>query len=61
MCFSESVSISDAWVRVLVMVHSCANAPLPRWRVTKHGRIAMSAAVQLRDVQFPISHLKAAA
>ena len=24
MCFSESVSISDAWVRVLVMVHSCA-------------------------------------
>ena len=32
-----------------------------RWRVTKHGRIAMSAAVQLRDVQFPISHLKAAA
>src|SRR3972149_2516132 len=32
-----------------------------RWRVAKHGRIAMSAAVQLRDVQFPISHLKAAA
>ena len=32
-----------------------------RWRVTKHGRIAMSAAVQLRDVQFPISYLKAAA
>jgi hypothetical protein len=32
-----------------------------RWRVTKQGRIAMSAAVQLRDVQFPISHLKAAA
>ena len=32
-----------------------------RWRVTKHGRIAMSAAVQLRDVQLPISHLKAAA
>jgi hypothetical protein len=22
-----------------------------RWRVTKHGRIAMSAAIQLRDVQ----------
>ena len=32
-----------------------------RWRVTKHGRIAMSAALQLRDVQFPIFHLKAAA
>jgi len=32
-----------------------------RWRLTKHGRIAMSAAVQLRDIQFPISHLKAAA
>ena len=32
-----------------------------RWRVTKQGRIPMSAAVQLRDVQFPISHLKAAA
>jgi hypothetical protein len=25
-----------------------------RWRVAKHGRIAMSAAVQLRDVQFRI-------
>jgi hypothetical protein len=32
-----------------------------RWRLTKHGRIAMSAAIQLRDVQFPISHMKAAA
>ena len=32
-----------------------------RWRVSKQGRIAMSAAVQLRDVQFPISHLKVAA
>ena len=32
-----------------------------RWRVTKSGRIAMSAAVQLRDVQFPISHLNAVA
>lgn len=32
-----------------------------RWRVTKQGRIAKSAAVQLRDIQFPISHLKAAA
>jgi len=32
-----------------------------RWRVTKHGRIAMSAAVQLRDVQFPVFHSMAAA
>jgi hypothetical protein len=32
-----------------------------RWRVTREGHIAMSAAVQLREVQFPISHLKAAA
>ena len=32
-----------------------------RWRVTKHGRMAMSAAIQLRDVQFPISYSKAAA
>lgn len=32
-----------------------------RWRVTKHGRIAMSAAIQLRDAQFPISYFKAAA
>ena len=32
-----------------------------RWRVSKDGRIAMCAAVQLRDVQFPISHLTAAA
>jgi hypothetical protein len=32
-----------------------------RWRVTKHGRIAMSAAVQLRDVQFSVFHSMAAA
>ena len=32
-----------------------------RWRVTKHGRITMSAAVQLRDVQFPVFHSLAAA
>jgi hypothetical protein len=32
-----------------------------RWRVTKHGRMAMSAAIQLRDVQFPISYSNAAA
>lgn len=29
-----------------------------RWRVTRHGRIAMSASIQLRDVQFPITHMK---
>ena len=29
-----------------------------RWRLTRHGRIAMSASIQLRDVQFPISHMK---
>jgi tetratricopeptide (TPR) repeat protein len=32
-----------------------------RWRLTRHGRITMSASIQLRDLQFPISHLKAAA
>jgi hypothetical protein len=32
-----------------------------RWRVTKSGRIAMSAAIQLRDMQFPLFHSKAAA
>ena len=29
-----------------------------RWRLTRHGRIAMSASIQLRDVQFPISYMK---
>src|SRR5437867_975563 len=29
-----------------------------RWRLTRQGRIAMSAAIQLRDVQFPITHMK---
>ncbi len=29
-----------------------------RWRLTKQGRIAMTASVQLRDVQFPITHMK---
>ena len=29
-----------------------------RWRLTKQGRIAMTASIQLRDVQFPITHLK---
>ena len=32
-----------------------------RWKVTKQGRIAMSASVQLRDTQFPILHMKLAA
>ena len=32
-----------------------------RWRLTRLGRIAMSASIQLRDVQFPISHMKLAA
>jgi hypothetical protein len=32
-----------------------------RWRLTRHGRIAMSASIQLRDVQFPITHMKLAA
>jgi len=32
-----------------------------RWRLTRHGRITMAASIQLRHVQFPISHLKAAA
>jgi hypothetical protein len=32
-----------------------------RWRLTRLGRIAMSASVQLLDVQFPISHMKLAA
>ena len=29
-----------------------------RWRVTKQGRIAMTASIQLRDIQFPITHMK---
>ena len=29
-----------------------------RWRLTKQGRIAMTASIQLRDVQFPITHMK---
>ena len=29
-----------------------------RWRLTRHGRIAMSASIQLRDVQFPITYMK---
>ena len=29
-----------------------------RWRVTKPGRVAMSASIQLRDVQFPITLMK---
>ena len=29
-----------------------------RWRLTKQGRIAMIASIQLRDVQFPITHMK---
>jgi hypothetical protein len=32
-----------------------------RWRLTRLGRIASSASIQLRDVQFPISHMKLAA
>ena len=32
-----------------------------RWRLTKQGRIAMTASIQLRDVQFPITHMKLAA
>jgi len=32
-----------------------------RWRLTRHGRITMAASIQLRDVQFPISHMKSAA
>ena len=32
-----------------------------RWKVTKQGRIAMAASVQLRDTQFPILHMKLAA
>ena len=30
-------------------------------RLTRLGRIALSASIQLRDVQFPISHIKLAA
>jgi hypothetical protein len=29
-----------------------------RWRLTRQGRIGMSASIQLRDVQFPITHMK---
>jgi len=29
-----------------------------RWRLTKQGRIAMTASIQLRDVQFSITHMK---
>jgi len=29
-----------------------------RWRLTRHGRIAMTTSIQLRDVQFPITHMK---
>ena|SRR5213593_582249 len=29
-----------------------------RWHLTRHGRIAMAASIQLRDIQFPITHLK---
>jgi hypothetical protein len=29
-----------------------------RWRLTKHGRVAMTASIQLREVQFPITHIK---
>ena len=29
-----------------------------RWRLTKQGRIAMTASIQLRDIQFPITHMK---
>ena len=29
-----------------------------RWRLTRHGRVAMTASIQLRDVQFPITHMK---
>jgi len=29
-----------------------------RWRLTRHGRIAMSASIQLRDIHFPITHIK---
>jgi hypothetical protein len=31
-----------------------------RWRVTRLGRIAMAASIQLREVQFPITHTKLA-
>ena len=29
-----------------------------RWRLTRQGRIAMTAAIQLRDVQFAITYVK---
>jgi len=31
-----------------------------RWRVTRLGRIAMAASIQLRDIQFPAAHMKLA-
>ena len=27
-----------------------------RWKLTRHGRVAMAASLQLRDIQFPITH-----
>jgi len=29
-----------------------------RLPLTRHGRIGMTASIQLRDVQFPITHMK---
>jgi hypothetical protein len=29
-----------------------------RWRLTKQDRIAMTASIQLHDIQFPITHMK---
>jgi hypothetical protein len=29
-----------------------------RWCLTRQGRIAMSASIQLLDLQFPITHMK---
>ena len=29
-----------------------------RWRLTRQGRIAMSVSIQLRDIQFPVTHIK---
>jgi hypothetical protein len=30
-----------------------------RWRVTRFGRIAMAASIQLREIQFPAVYMKA--
>ena len=28
------------------------------WRLTKQGRVAMAASIQLRDIQFPTTYMK---